>query len=108
MDFNSALSRYRAIIDSYDALEFDDLHKTAELMKDMAVVLSYITMERNNYKKAWNSVIFESGKTMSNAAAKANADHQVPELYESRRIHEAGKHILDTMRSQVSLLKQEQ
>jgi len=106
MTLQEALERYSSIVDTYDSLQFDDKVATAELMKDMAVTLSYLTMNRIQYQKKWNGVVFSFQGT--NAAGERKADQEVPELYQLRRIHDAGKSILDTMRSQISLLKQEQ
>lgn len=106
MNLSDALNRYNTIVDTYDSLSFDDKIATAELMKDMAVTLSYLTMNRIDMQRNWNREVFLFQGT--NAAAERFADEKVPELYKLRRIHEAGKAILDTMRSQISLLKQEQ
>jgi hypothetical protein len=105
MTLKDALKRYDTIVDTYDSIPFDDKMATAELMKDMAVCLSYLTMHRIAYQKEWNKIVFEFKGT--NAAGERKADEAKPELYKLRRIHEAGKIIQDTMRSQISLLKQE-
>lgn len=105
MELKEALERYNTIVDTYDSIPFDDRMATAELMKDLAVCLSYLTMQRIVYQKEWNKIVFEFEGT--NAAGERKADESKPELYQLRRIHEAGKAILDTMRSQISLLKQE-
>ena len=106
MTLKEALNKYNYIIDTYDGLSFSDKMETAELMKDMAVCLSYLTMHRIDAQKEWNSIVFNHQGT--NASGERHADENVPQLYELRRIHEAGKAILDTMRSQISLLKSEQ
>lgn len=105
MNLTEALKRYSEIVDTYDSISFDDKHAAGGLMKDLSVTLSYLTMERVSYQKKWNAVVFNHEG--SNAAGEKKADKEVPELYQLRRIHEAGKAILDTMRSHVSLLKQE-
>ena len=105
MNLKEALNKYNSIIDTYDGLEFDDKMVTAGLMKDMAVCLSYLTMHRIEAQKEWNSIVFNHVGT--NASGERQADERVPQLYQLRRIHEAGKAILDTMRSQISLLKTE-
>jgi hypothetical protein len=107
MNLQYWLDRYNETVLDYDNLPFDQKMKSAELMKDMAVILSYLTMERIEVQKKWIAFIFNQKNTMSNAAAEKLADSKYPELYQLRRIHEAGKAILDTMRSQISLLKQE-
>lgn len=106
MNLSEALDRYNSIVDTYDSLQFDERMKSAELMKDLAVTLSYLTMHRIEAQKQWNGIVFNHEGT--NASGERKADETVPQLYKLRRIHEAGKAILDSMRSQISLLKQEQ
>ena len=105
MNLIEALKEYDNIVKDYKDISFDDVRGTSGLMKQMAVCLSYLTIERVAYQKLWNGVAFKHVGT--NAAGEKLATEAYPQLYQLRRIHEAGKNILDTMRSQISLLKQE-
>lgn len=105
MSLEEALATYNEIIDRYEKIAFYDVSATSHAMKDLAVCLSYLTMHRIKYQKEWNAAVFNFEGT--NAAGEKHANEKVPALYKLRRIHEAGKSILDTMRTQISLLKQE-
>lgn len=105
MDLVTALEKYDQIVANYESISFDDVNGTTVLMKDMSICLSYLTMERVGFQKMWNAAVFTFKGT--NAAGEKYANEQYPQLYRLRRIHEAGKTIIDTMRSHVNLLKQE-
>lgn len=102
-----ALQEYRNIVTSWKETPFDELNQSAELMKDMAIVLSDLTMHKIEFKKQWNAHIFKRPPGESIASAERAADNAVPELAELREIIRAGNNILDAIRSQVSLLKSE-
>ena len=105
MNLVEALEKYDQIVANYESISFDDVSGTTGLMKDMSICLSYLTMERIGFQKLWNGVAFNFKGT--NAAGEKEANEAYPQLYKLRRIHEAGKTIVDTMRSQIRLLKQE-
>jgi hypothetical protein len=106
-DLKDWLNKLDKTIESYYLASFDDKIFHTEKMKDLSVILFYLTKERIDYKKKWDAAYFEAKKNNSSTASERIADLDVPEMYMLRRLHEVGKSILDTMRSHVSLLKQE-
>jgi len=106
-----ALTKYQECVQTWKETPFDKLNQTAELMKDFAIVLSDLTMHKIDFKKRWNAHVYRitSAQEKKNiSAAERDADFSIPELQELREVIRAGTNILDAIRSQVSLLKQEQ
>lgn len=108
MNLQEALTEFNVIRDTYKSLDYTERHKTAMLMKNMAICQSYLTSQRIEAKEKWTSIVFMESKDKSNAAAEKIADQKVPELYQLRLIQKDAQTLIDTMRSQISLLKQEQ
>lgn len=107
MKLEDTLKETTQIIQTWKETPFDDLNQSAELMKDMAIVLYELTRHKVKFKKDWNAKCFSLRDDMSVAAAEREANISVPELDTIRQVIRAGNNILDSIRSQVSLLKTE-
>ena len=107
MKLSEVLKEYLSTVDTWRETPFDDMIQTAELMKDMAIILSQLTVHKVKFKKQWNALVFSLRDETSIAAAEKQAHEKYPELDQIRQVIRAGNGILDTMRSQVSLLKSE-
>lgn len=107
MKLEETLAEYSKTVQSWKETPFDDLMQNAELMKDMAIILSDLTSHRVKFRKLWIKKVFELKDEMSVSASEKEADNEYPELYLLRQIINAGSNILDSMRSQCSLLKKE-
>jgi len=108
MDLKEVLTEYLKNVESYKATPFENKIQTAELMKDMAIILSDLTNYKVKTKKLWDGKCFNLVKEgMTGTAAEKIANQEYPDLDMLRQILRAGNNILDTMRSHVSLLKSE-
>ena len=107
MKLGDVLKEYLSTVQTWKETPFNDLNQTAELMKDMAIILSELTVHKVKFKKVWNGKVFSLRDEMSNAAAERTADTEFPELDQIRQVIRAGGNVLDAMRSTVSLLKSE-
>lgn len=106
MNIAEALKEYDQTIADYNAIDFDDKYGTAGLLKNLSIILSYITKERIEAQKRWNAHVYNFDG--SNASGEKYANEQVPELYQLRKIYDVGKLVWETMRSHISLLKTEE
>lgn len=104
----NVLSEYNNTITCWRETPFDDLFKSAELMKDLAIILNNLSLHKIEYQIHWNKKCFELRDKMSVAASEKTANNELPELGKLRQVLKAGNNVLDSIRSQVSLLKQEQ
>ena len=109
MELKEVLNEYTKTVQTYKETPFDDKIQTAELMKDMAIILSALTSYKVKNKIDWDGKCFNLVKEgMTGTAAEKIANQEFPDLDMLRQLLKAGNNILDTMRSHVSLLKSEQ
>jgi len=108
MKLNEVLEEYSKTVQAYKETPFEDKNQTAELMKDMSIILSALTSYKVKSKKDWDGKCFNLVKEgMTGTAAEKIANQEFPDLDMLRQLLKAGNNILDTMRSHVSLLKSE-
>lgn len=107
MNLKESLDLFYTNVELYHTASIDDIDAINEAMKNISVALVYLTKERVEFNKKWESVVFEKSKKETNAKAKTIANQEVPELYELRRVHEAGQLLLKGIISHFSRLKQE-
>lgn len=81
----------------------DQLNKA---VKNVSAILFYLTTERINAHKKYNSIMFNR-KDISVAAQTVIANEEVPELYELRYILKAGYECLSAMRSNLVSIRKE-
>lgn len=104
-EIEKVLTEYNAIIDTYYGLNNSECDTIMELAKKLSIILSYLETHRIAAHEKWTAIIFK--REGSVASAEIEADTQVPELYQLRRIMQAGYRVVDVMRSGVSLAKSE-
>ena len=107
MTLQEALEECTNTVHTWKETPFDDINQTAELMKDMAVIIYELTRHKVKFKEQWNAKCFELREDLSNAAAEKVANKEYPELDKIRQVIRAANNVLDSLRSQVSLLKNE-
>jgi hypothetical protein len=107
MNLDEVLKECTNTIHAWKETPFDNLDQNAELMKDLAIIIYELTRHKVKFKEQWNAKCFELRDEMSNAAAEKIASKDYPELDMIRQVIRAGNNVLDCIRSQVSLLKQE-
>lgn len=107
MNLTESLKLFYDNVSTYHEASIDDIDAINEAMKNISVALVYLTKERVEFNRRWESAVFEKSKEMSNAAAKNIANNEVPELYEIRRVQETGQNLLKGIISHYSRLKNE-
>jgi len=104
-ELEKVLKQYNSIIDTYYSLQYSESEQIMELLKNLSIVLSYLETHRVEAHKEWTAIVFK--REGSVAAAEVEAHTSVPQLYQLRRIMQAGYRIVDAMRSNISLVKSE-
>jgi hypothetical protein len=99
------LSAFDNRVDAYGKLKWNEGEKISEYLKDLTVILCHLEHHRKEAHEKWNSLVFEFDGSVSRA--EINANEQVPELYQLRRIMNAGYRVVDAMRSNISFIKKE-
>lgn len=105
MDLKEGLKNYTKIVESYGNTDFTDGMTILSLMKDLSVILSFLSHQKSIYHNKWIGITLEENSV---AAGERKANKEVPELYHLRIIINTGYKVLDTMRSNLSYLKSEQ
>ena len=100
------LNDLSAIIDTYHGANEPTGEMLNKFIKDTSSLLFYLTTERINAHKKYNSIMFTK-KEKSVAAQTIVANEQVPELYELRYIIKAGYECLGAMRSNLVSARKE-
>ncbi len=107
MNLKESLKLFYDNVSLYHEASIDDIVAINEAMKNISISLVYLTKERVEFNKKWEAVVFNASKNMSNAAARNQANTEVPELYEIRRVQETGDTLLKAIISHYSRLKNE-
>ena len=100
------LNNLAATIDGYHKEDNPDGEQLNRAIKNISAILFYLTTERINAHKKFNSVMFDSAQA-SVSAQEVIAKEKVPELYELRHILKAGYSCLDAMRSNLVSIRKE-
>lgn len=100
------LNTLAAIIDGYHKSSTPTGEQLNKSIKNLSSILFYLTTERINAHKKFNSIMFNKGTT-SVAAQEIKAKEAVPELYELRYILKAGYECLNAMRSNLVSIRKE-
>ena len=95
-----------AINDYNDLKLFNCNLQLSEILRKLNSNLFYLERHRLHYYKKWQSVYFQS-KGSSDAAKTRESDNQVIELYQLRRLMTSAYKIVDGIRSQIGIYKQE-
>lgn len=98
-------SNLQCAIDDYDNLPLDDVMKLSEILRVLDVNLSYLVHVRDEYYQKYQSVYFNS-QSRTEAGKAREADYKVPELDLVRKILRHYGETQKSIRSQISLRKQ--
>ncbi len=91
-----------------DKMKFNDCEVLNGLLKRVSSLLFFLEKYRDSYKRKHDALLYSHIKEgASVAAARVIADEQISEIYMLRRIMSAGYKCLDSIRSNISYLKQE-
>ena len=102
------LERIAELIEEYNKTNIFDGNKLNEQLKELTSRLYYIetirTKAHEDYEKVIHTKVAE-GFSVARATNQANIE--VPEMYQLRRLLESGYRVVDAMRTNISFLKSE-
>ncbi len=96
------------IIQSYNKMTDINGHELNLMIKGLTTRLYYLETKRAEFHNKFESIVFtntQEGDSVARAVNKANVE--VPELYQLRRIMDAGYRVVDAMRTNISFIKAE-
>ena len=99
------LQRIRNARDRYDQCKLSLVADQTEILRELSVCYSKLSDYRIEYHEAWIDIYNIS--TGTNASKEREADTKVKELYMLRRTLESTKILIDTVRSTLSVAKNE-
>lgn len=91
-----------------DVLTFDDSQKLSSILKNLSSSLFFLESYRDYYARTFNTIqhnLIKEGLAISRAEIEAK--EQVPELYMLRRIMTSAYKVTDSIRTNISYLKNE-
>ena len=104
----STLKKIAEIIKEYKQTDVFDGNRLNKQLKELTAYLYYIETIRTKAHKDYEKVIHDRVKEgFSVARATNEANVEVPEMYELRRLLESGYRVIDAMRTNISFLKSE-
>tara|TARA_R100000655_G_scaffold106370_3_gene155580 strand:- start:80 stop:424 length:345 start_codon:yes stop_codon:yes gene_type:complete len=104
----STLNRIVEIIKEYKQTDVFDGNSLNKQLKELTAYLYYIETKRTQAHQKYEKVIYDRVKEGFSVARAANqANVEVPEMYELRRLLESGYRVVDAMRTNISFLKSE-
>jgi predicted transcriptional regulator len=98
------LSTIADCVDRYRDQPLNDVVELSEILRTLTSYLYYLEVEKVKYHNDWLSYVYNS-KATSQSAKASEADQKAPELYQCRKISEAGQKVCDALRSNISLFK---
>ena len=102
------LERIAELIEEYNKTNIFNGNKLNEQLKELTSRLYYIetirTKAHEDYEKVIHTKVAE-GFSVARATNQANIE--VPEMYQLRRLLESGYRVVDAMRTNISFLKSE-
>lgn len=106
MDLVEILNNIDTLIDSYHNLQLKLVKDQSEILRGLTTNLYFLEKYRIEEYNKWQSVYFHStGK--SGAAKEREADFEVKEIYQIRRIMTGAYKVVDSIRSTISIYKNE-
>lgn len=104
----STLKKIAEIVKDYKQTDVLDGNNLNKQLKELTAYLYYIetirTKAHQDYEKIIHTKVAE-GFSVARATNEANVE--VPEMYELRRLLESGYRVVDAMRTNISFLKSE-
>lgn len=104
-ELDEILERIRSARDYYDTMHLEDVKMLSEVLRTLTNHLFYLAEYRIQYHEKWLDVY--NNEEGTNAAKEREADSQVRELYQIRHLMTAGNKLVDIIRSQISIYKNE-
>jgi len=105
---NEVLNQIANIIELYNDTDVFNGKELNKQLKELTARLYYIETIRTKAHKKFEFVIHEKVKEgFSVARATNEANVEVPEMYQLRRLLESGYRVCDAMRTNISFIKSE-
>ena len=102
------LKKIAEIVKDYKQTDVLDGNNLNKQLKELTAYLYYIETIRTKAHQDFEKVIHDKVKEgFSVARATNEANVEVPEMYELRRLLESGYRVVDAMRTNISFLKSE-
>lgn len=108
-DYKDVIERMNGLVNQYHKMQDLDGHTLAMILKDLSAALYYMETVRADVHNKFQSTIkrlVDEGLSVSRSENQAHVDY--PEMYQLRRIMDAGYEIVGAIRTNISLLKHEQ
>ena len=106
MKLEEVLNNLNDIVERYQNVPLIEVFKLSEILRDLGCNLSYLVTLRKHYYNEFQNVYYES-KASTNAGKVRQAEHDIPELDEIRKILKHYSDLQSDIRSQISLYKNE-
>jgi len=107
MELQKILDNINKNIDDYHSLQLKLVKDQSEILRSLTTNLFFLERYRIEAYEKWQSTYFQS-KGTSGAAKEREADFKVPEIYQIRRIMTGAYKVVDSIRSTISIYKNEQ
>ncbi|MCP4354351.1 MAG: hypothetical protein GY793_01720 [Proteobacteria bacterium] len=98
------INRY---IELYQNMKLKLVSDQTNILRSLTTNLAQLETYRADYYDLWLDVYFQQKGSVSNAAAEKIADKEVNELHKIRKIMRGGYKVCDSIRSTISVYKQE-
>lgn len=102
---NDILEKITTIINTYEGNEWQSVDNLRTLLRDLSSNYYYLTKHNIQYAQEWNTEVYKFKG--SNAAGNTFAELKVPELRITRKILTATGKVIDSMRSEIAILRTE-
>ena len=104
MKLEEVLNNLNDVVERYQNVPLIETYSLSEILRDLGCNLSYLVQLRKDYYNQFQSVVFNSRGSSQSAKIK-EAEFQVPELDEIRKILRHYSELQKDLRSQISLWK---
>lgn len=96
------------IIQQYNKMSEIDGHELNRMIKNLTTRLYYLETKRSEFHNDFETIVFNETKEGNSVSRSVNTAHvKVPQLYQLRRIMDAGYRVVDAMRTNISFIKAE-
>mgnify|MGYP007029088788 FL=1 len=108
-DYRDVIDKMNYLVNDYHRMTDLDGHTLSMILKDLSSALYYLETIRAEVHAKWQGKVKELIDEGSSVARSENQAHVAyPEMYELRRIMDAGYEIVGAIRTNISHLKHEQ
>ena len=106
MNLTEILENLNNIVSRYENIPLIETNELSEILRDLGCNLSYLITLRKEYYNQFQRAKRSSNET-SDAGKTREAEYQVPELDEIRKVYSNYNELRSDLRTQISLWKQQ-